>query len=221
MNTIFATMIPIAVVLVIPVFLLIIGAKKNMFTLKVTNIFLLTYIGVLLLSFLIVTFIQPKELSVVGEKENIDLYELIYEGKRKEIDPKYLIDEKSYDFNEKSLSIFSFPTNHISIIFVERKADEDGKIDVSIYGKGLYINRKDFSDKLTIPTIRLNGERLEVGYSESQNIKVAMVKDEFPINQFREKTIQGTEFDFERPIVYIQIPQNVKVADNPEIQYIN
>lgn len=221
MNTIFATMIPIAIILVIPVFLLIVGAKKKTFPLKVTNVFLLTYVGVLILSFVIVTFIQPKELTIVGEEESIDLYELIYEGKRKEIDPKYLIDETSYHFNEKSLTVSAFPTNINLLFFVERKTEEDGKIDVSIYGKGLYINRKDFSDKLTTPTIRLNGERLEVGYSESQNIKIAMVKDEFPINQFRGKTFQSTEFNFERPIIHIQVPKNVEITENPDIQYMN
>lgn len=221
MTTIFATMIPFAIIIVIPVLFLIGKGKKHIFNFKATNWLLMIYIGILFVSLLLVMIIRPEELTTHGEREEIDLYEMIYKGKRAEVGPAYLLDENSYKFEEETLTVTTPSTNQGSEIFVERKKENDGKIDVHIYGNELFIDGKDFSDNLISPSVKLDGENLKVVYPEYQEIKIAMAKNEFPINQFTGKSYSDRGFDYVHPIIYLQIPQNVELTENPAIQYIN
>lgn len=221
MSLILTTLIPVMIIIAIPIFLLTVRRGRNISPFKFTNILLLVYIGVLLLSLVLVNVMGVKGLTEVVGPQRVDIYKLLYDGKRTEIDSKYLIDEKSFEFHGETLSIASIPTNQTFNFFVDRTDEEDGKINVMIYGKGLYIDQKDFSDKILPPSVNLQGERLEVGYSEFQNIKIAMVRNEFPVNQFKGKSNLSTEFDFNRPFIYIQVPENIKIAENRDILYVN
>lgn len=222
MNTVFATLIPIAIIIVLPVLFLIGKAKSRTFSVKITHWLLIVYSAVLLLSLVIVSFIKFEK-PITHEEKGINLYDAVYDGKILDIGQDYILEDNSYEFKGDTLSITSPNFEESSTLFIDRKKEQDNRIDVSIYGKGLYVNGIDLSEKLNLPSLRLDGETLTIVYPDHQELKMALVKNEFTINQFKGESIFNQSYHFDRPIIYLQIPQNVELKDNPDmfIQYIN
>lgn len=220
MRTAFTAFVPIAIIVILPVLFLLIRAKNKYLNVKVTHWLVMIYTGILLLSLVVVSFIKPVEIQMVKQEEN-DLYETIHDGEISKIGSKYLLLESGFDFEGKVLSITS--PNYNSLIFLERKKEDDSRIDVKMYGIGFIMDGVNLSEKVIPPRVRLDDDQLTITRTEFQEIKLARVKNEFIINQFTREPMFKQGFDFEGPIMYLQIPHNLEIKESPEIRihYVN
>lgn len=217
MRTAFTAFIPIAIIVALPILFFLLKAKTKYFTVKITHWLLIIYTGVLLLSLGVFIFIQPDQhvAEVADEEEWFDIGGAIHSGKK--IDSKYLLDKTSFDYTENTLYMASSYMEYGSVIYVERKNEDDGKIDVHMYGNGLNVEGIDLSEKIIKPSIRLKDETLSIVYPEYQEINVALVKNEFTINQFTGDSKMGMGYSQESPILYIKIPHNLGVKENADM----
>lgn len=204
--------------------------KKSKFvTLKITHWLLIIYVGVLLLSIPLVTLLTNDTISSREkvedwneERELSHFYTAIHEGNVEQLGSRHLINEEAYDYGNQSLNIRSNSGIDISIN-VERTDRNDGKIEALVYTNGLIISGYDFSDMLVPINFRLVGDTLEVIHPEHQSINIAIVRNEFTINQFTgQKPINDVAGGGQLE-VYLKIPQSLQINEEPNvhIQYVN
>jgi len=219
MSAIFTTFIPIAIFLILPVIIIFARSKTKAISVKITHWLLLVYGGVLLIAMAMSSFIKAEE-PTIYQKKPIDFYETANKGRMSEIGKEYVLAENSYEFKGESLSIKSSVPE---TIFVERKKEGDDRLEVYFYGNGLNVSGLDFTERVIPPSTRLNGEILTVTYPGFQEMKIAFVKNDFMINQFKNQKSLHQMVDYDSTIIYMKIPQNLKISPNPDIyiEYIN
>jgi hypothetical protein len=219
MITAFTAIIPIAIIVALPILFFIFRGKAKYFNVKVTHWLLMIYTGVLLLSLIVFIFIKPGEhaAKVDEEQEWFDIRGAIHSGNISELEAHYLLEKYSFDYTEPTLNVTSAYMEYGSAIFVERKKEDDGKVDVHIYGTGLNIEGIDLSEKVITPSIRLNDKTLSIVYPEYQEINIALVKNEFTINQFTGESKMGMDYSLDSPILFIRIPHNLGLKENADM----
>lgn len=215
MTTVLTSLIPFILIIILPLSFLIWKRKSNFFTVKITHWLLIAYTGVLLISIVFVSFIEIDE-PMLEKHQLVDIYAAIYEG---DISEEHVLVEKSFTPSSDILKMAVTNPHQVTDVFVKRTGNEDGMVKMLVLGYGPTLKNMNFSKEFNPPNVRLLDENtLIIHYPELQEIKVAVLKNDFTINQFTGNSIFGEGIDFERPIFYMEIPEHLELESNPEIE---
>jgi hypothetical protein len=208
MTTMFTTIIPISVIIALPILYVL----KRYVSIKITHWLLVIYGAILLASLILVAFTKPLEVGKINAtQENIDLYEIMHNGEISKLGKNHLIDAQSFEYKGENITLTSPNGENNSTVFVERKTEDDGRIDVHFYGSGLYMEGINLTEKIILPSLRMEEGTLSIIHPGFQEINIAVVKDEFTINQFTGERDRDQGIHFDGPIIYLQIPQHLEI----------
>ncbi|MFB6467308.1 hypothetical protein ACE38V_10855 [Cytobacillus sp. Hz8] len=224
---ILSMILPFMIILVFGLLIIWINSKVKLISGKVTYWLLIVYVGILLLSFVLVStrIIQPIQHSArVTEdikQSKANLIKALSKGKYKEVEEKYLDNKKSFDYQQKNLSLDS--KYHFETVYVERKSVDDHKIEAYVYGSSLIVQNMNFYQSLKKLQFVLHGDTLKLTYPQKQDLKFSIFKVEFPISQFKEKTklFDDDSVQIEQPIVYLRIPKGLTIKTDLNVYYQN
>ncbi|WP_045514886.1 hypothetical protein [Neobacillus niacini] len=207
------------------------SSMKNFFSGNRIRWILVGYISILI----ICTGLSPllpkgeityKEVDVNQlERDSRELYEAAIQGNIENVDSKYILKTWNLDYSEKQLNIAVTNEEFLNaVIIVERKNDNDGKIEAAFYKTGSSINDMAISEldkplrmEMGKNTLRLqNPEKLKLEFSQFQHA--------FPINQFTGKGDFSDSNNFYEgtSILYLKIPNDLELNTTFEIdiQYV-
>ncbi|KAB2329973.1 hypothetical protein F7731_21155 [Cytobacillus depressus] len=219
------TLLPIAGTIILAMIVVSMIAKGKMITVKVTHWLLIIYVGFLLLSMLFVSVVKKDDITSREKVEDLNeahdiIYNALNEGKLDQLESRHLISEKTFDYVNNTLNIGI--TGNDDRIFVERKADDDGKIEARVYTDGLIVGGYDFTDKIIPVQFRLTEDTLDVMHPEHQIIDISVVRKEFTINQFTGQTAINDVSGDARLVVYLKIPKSLQLnGPSADFLYIN
>ncbi|MEH7010826.1 hypothetical protein V7087_08385 [Neobacillus niacini] len=159
------------------------------------------------------------------ERDSSELYEAAIQGNIENVDSEYILKTWNLEYSEKQLNIAVTNDDFLSaVIIVERKNDNDGKIEAAFYKTGSSINNMAISEldkplrmEMGKNTLRLeNPEKLILEFSQFQHA--------FPINQFTGKGDFSDSNNFYEgtSILYLKIPKDLELNTTFEIdiQYV-
>jgi hypothetical protein len=206
-------------ILIVPTFILIIVGlvmlmqkiRRRYVSVKITHWLLMGYTGLLLIAMAIAPFMIT-DLPNRATGADQEIYRHLSNGKIESIDPEFLVLKKTFDYENSSLTISS---NRVegSLIYVERKEENDGKIEGYVYNSGLNINGYYFSDKLTPIDFKLDNDTLTIQHPNQQNIKLAMVQKEFTIKQFTGQKQNSVTTGPDIEGIFLRVPKNVEISN--------
>jgi hypothetical protein len=185
-------------------------------TVKITHWLLMIYMVILMISMAITPFISTDfPARTEGKKDSwLDLYNDLHNGAYNRIDPDYIAQSEVFDYNHPTIRITSNREEDGTHIYVERKDTNDGKIEGFVYNTGFNINGYQFTDILAPIHLELNNDTLEINHPAIQNVKIAIAKKEFPINQFNgQKRTDVTSMGPDNQAIYLLIPANVEISN--------
>lgn len=208
--------------------LIFIISKKKSLTVKITHWMLFIYVGVLVISTIIVPLMT--KISIIDQEhlteKEIDqhtsaLFEKISAGKLAEIDQNHLLKHSSFEFDQPSLTL-QYTGVEYPPVYIERIASNDPYIETYSLTSGLFIEGIDFSHQLDPYRFDLVEDELTIYPPIRDIIDVAMVKKEFPITQFLGGGMFFHTFQLEVQIIYLKVPQHVEIinASDLSIEYV-
>jgi hypothetical protein len=232
--------LPIFIILIIIIFIILIMTKvlktnvnkrgKYIYSNRVRWV-LGGYIGILLISAGLITFLPTDEMSKMKiaptsdlEKENTDLYNAAINGKIDNIDPKYIDKKWSLNYDDPQLEVVVDENLNIQII-VERKIKNDDKIEAVMYKTRSNMNDRDITSLTNLPSVKLGRNQLMIIKPNLAKIEISEFKNVFSIRQFSGEKIfsHHTGFFEGQSILYLQIPKDLELVDktNLYIQFVD
>jgi hypothetical protein len=159
------------------------------------------------------------------ESDSNELYEAAIQGKIENVDSKYIVKTRKFDYPEKQLNIAVVNEDFLSAsIFVERKTTNDGKIEALHYQTGSGLNEMALSDLMQPLGINIDKNTLLLENPEKLKLEFSQFQQAFPINQF---TGKGDFSDINNfydgtSILYLKIPKDLELNNTYEIdlQYV-
>ncbi len=223
------TILPVAIVVFIAVFIIAIIMKgKKFVTIKFTYWLLLTYIGALIISLAIASFVMcdsTKAREILLEKDiresRVELEQRLSSGSFEQIDANYLLKQSSFEYHQPSMQLM-VNDHFISRIFIEKKEQDDGVIDAYVFSSGLYINGVNFTERIKPPTFSLNNNQFEIyPPSNHEEINISMMKNEFTISQF----IGGGASFFDpiehhESMIYLRLPKSLTIQNEEDSYFL-
>lgn len=213
--------LPLFLIIVVASLVFMVKAWKRFVTVKMTHWLLMSYVGLLLIAMVIVPFIStdlPDQVSASEQSRN-EFYQHLGNGKIGSINPEYIAQHKTFDYENSTLKISS---NRIdgTLIYVERKDTNDGEINCFVYKRGLIINGFNFTDKLAPIHLELNKNTMNIHQPPPQDISLAMVKKEFTINQFSVENLNNETMEPDQQVIYLRVPKDLEIS-NDQVNVIN
>lgn len=207
------------------------SSKKNFFFGNRIRWILVGYISILI----ICTGLSPllpkgeityKEVDVNQlERDSRELYEAAIQGNIENVDSEYILKTWNLDYSEKQLNIVVTNEEFLNaVIIVERKNDNDGKIEAAFYKTGSSINDMAISELDKPLRIEMRNNTWKLQNPEKLNLEFSQFQHAFPIKQFTGKGnfIDSNNF-YEGPsILYLKIPKDLELNATSEIdlQYV-
>ncbi|RKD22979.1 hypothetical protein BEP19_12165 [Ammoniphilus oxalaticus] len=214
--------------LLLPIIILfmIVRACIGKTTLKFTHWMLSIYLGVLLLSTALAPFIKNNAL----ELERVDRLEMnqawsqlntkLSNGQLDQIDSSFLLEEKSIDLMQtESMDIVWSGRYGDALVYVERKKESDGKLDVFMYAEGLWIDGYDFSHELEPLRVNLQTNNdLYIAMPYEQHLKVGLISDVFPLKQIKGDSKKMSHVTSGSQVIYLRIPPDLSIGAGEHIR---
>lgn len=185
------------------------------------------YLVVLLIS-VGLFFLIPDEGKISEPKVNHNfhyMYDKVMDGHVSAIDQDRITKQWHFDYDgdELMMKAANNDMNGISI-FVEKKKENDGKIDVLFYQTPTYVEGIDVTDQVKPPLVDLSSGALSVAKPRLQELKFTSFKQEFSISQFTGEDWfrMGDTFIRGDHLLYIRVPNDLKIHQDHYIgvQYI-
>lgn len=232
MGTFLTTVFPLLTtfILIVVVFMVIkVMSKKVLFkTGRVSKLIIVSYI-VLLTVGVLIAYLLPN--PNVANEPDIDVEQVEYlkenfhnianKGELADTMGIYEAEKWSFVYDKAQLTVFE---NGGNWILYEKKAENDGQIDVVRYTTKHVINGFDYTDKIEAPTVELVGNQLTISEAPRVNIRVANFHKEFTITQFTgESMFNGRNPISGRDALVIRVPANIEIVTNQQdsVHYIN
>lgn len=139
----------------------------------------------------------------------------------KSLEDKYNIKNYNYNYEGKALEIIF--SKEAQQVFIDRKTSDDNKIEVYWYSGPIIVNGIDFSYALKEPNIKLLNNKLNIENEKQKYIFTQFSKD-LVSNQFYDKKHNAGNnrvSGFGSSILYIKIPESLKILGDETFQYIN
>ncbi|WP_413374798.1 hypothetical protein [Alkalihalobacillus sp. 1P02AB] len=195
-------------------------AKRN-------HMIAVVYLGVIILSMIICLFLPVEPMESVqmteGERIHIDeLYRKFENGQWEQIPDEFIKkQETSFKIETEKLiidyedrDVYSYP------ITVERKAENDGTIEIYSFAAGsLDLRGFEMLMEIPLPEFELNGDTLKMLTPQTVQIEKTLFTNEWPINQFNPQNIDYDDSGWGYGYViyfYMKIPQNLHVESTVE-----
>ncbi|MFS0779605.1 hypothetical protein ABC255_26935 [Neobacillus sp. 3P2-tot-E-2] len=159
------------------------------------------------------------------ERDSNELYEAAIQGNIENVDSKYIVKTRKFDYTEKQLNIAVVNEDFLSAsIFVERKTTNDGKIEALHYQTGSGLNEMSISDLMQPLGINIDKNILMLENPEKIRLEFSQFQQAFPINQFTGKGDFSDTNNFYggTSILYLKIPKDLELNNTYEIdlQYV-
>ncbi|MEH7493904.1 hypothetical protein [Neobacillus niacini] len=159
------------------------------------------------------------------ERDSNELYEAAIQGNIENVDSKYFVKTRNFDYTEKQLNIAVVNEDFLSAsIFVERKTTNDGKIEALHYQTGSGLNEMSISDLMQPLGINIDKNTLMLENPEKIKLEFSQFQQAFPINQFTGKGDFSDTNNFYggTSILYLKIPKDLELNNTYEIdlQYV-
>jgi membrane protein implicated in regulation of membrane protease activity len=188
------------------------------------------YIVLLLLSMGVEAILPAKAVSeekIVDSKEldqeSIDLYDAAIEGRIAETDRAFIRKEWNIDYEGETLTFASQNDEYLETqIVVERKQDNEGRIEATYYSTRSIVNNMDYTEKINPPGLELADDILMVSNPKKLKLKYIQFQNVFSVNQF---TKEDTFFEHHtsyhgQSILYLRIPSNLELVDKSDINFL-
>ncbi|KAA0550377.1 hypothetical protein FZW96_03295 [Bacillus sp. BGMRC 2118] len=182
-----------------------------------------TILAISTIIFIILPHDSDKEYRRLSDKEmeqinnydyTLDVLDSAKKGKIENTKGVYRNKKWEFDFTGEKLSLVK-GDGIGTLVVVEKKDKNDGKVEVSSYASELIIENVASQEKLNPPGVELNGENLRIIMPEMQELNYSMINKEFTITQFKQKKsindYQGS-MTMAHEILYIRIPKDVIIS---------
>jgi hypothetical protein len=205
--------LPIIVLVLFAGFIYMVNSARKYVTVKITHWLLIIYTGTLLLAIAISPMILIYGMPEIENKQKVNMFEALMKGETEKVP---LLAEDSFAYERQSLSIHRpVGIDEGTPIFIERKTNDDRKIDAYVFASGMEVNGYDFSKRLLPNEVSITDDTLTILPPTQQKIDIAMVKKEFTINQFTgKKDNENRIIGHEGRAVYLRIPKGLKIETN-------
>jgi hypothetical protein len=188
------------------------------------------YAVILLISAVLAPFLPANEVTlkpIDKSKEILErghlLYEAAIEGKIEQVDRRHINKTWSFDYHGQQLSLSTGNADFISSqVFVERKAENDGRIEVTYYKTSSYINGMDISEIENPMRLELADETLMLMDPKKTVLEFYQFEKAFPTAQFTNEGWQvghHTSFSEGQSILYIKVPKELKLIGQSHINF--
>jgi hypothetical protein len=208
--------LPAVLIILLFIFTFMLKVWKRYVTVKITHWLLMIYTVILIIAMAITPFISTDFPARAEGKEDswLDLYKDLHNGAFNRIDPDYIAQSEVFDYDHPTIRIASNREEDGTLIYVERKDTNDGKIEGFVYNTGFNIDGYQFTDILAPIHLELNNDTLEINHPAIKNVKIAIAKKEFPITQFNgQKRTNVTTMGPDNQAIYLRIPANVEISN--------
>ncbi|OIK16517.1 hypothetical protein BIV60_04405 [Bacillus sp. MUM 116] len=210
------------------------GKRKGKYNFKRRVYWILgSYITVLLISFFIdvanpVTGMMADR-KIVKDKdldqENSELYVAALEGKIAESGNQFVVKKWAFDYQGRNLEIKSENEGFFNArVVVERKKDNDGKIEATYYQTRSSIDHREITEKKRPIRIQLYENTLMLGEQDRVELKFSQFENAFTVNQFTGSGWFKHESSFyeSQGILYLKIPKDLKLNTQTEfdLEYV-
>lgn len=154
------------------------------------------------------------------EKDSNELYKAANQGNIENLDSKYIVKTRKFDYSEKQLNIAVINEDFLSAsIFVERKTTNDGKIEALHFQTGSGLNEMTLSDLMQPLKINIDKNTLILENPEKLKLEFSQFQQAFPINQFTGKGVFSDTNNFYdgTSILYLKVPKDLELTTTNEI----
>lgn len=188
------------------------------------------YISFLLLAVAIL-YLLPRTGFLPSATARSDIFSKVFEAAQKgRLDhTKGLIAKRQWSFTSSG-DLLTLTNDSDTMIMVQRKSGNDGKIDAAYYpgqciayfgAQGIQ-NRIDFSNMIEPPSLVLEDNKLTVTNPHPYYIDLAIFKPDFTVSQFSSgNTASGSGSDLPGGVILLRIPKNLKLDAQGNLQYIS
>jgi len=186
------------------------------------------YLAILIVSLLLNTLLPVKGLN---QLEKVDRKELTSEGivlyddaLAGQVDEKFLREKWNFDYKGEKLSIASSTATYQSApIVVERKEQNDGKIEAGFYMTKSSMNGLDITQYVQLPELDLIRDKLLLSNSPINEIRFSQFTNVFAVRQFTGDRLFSHNSTFEEGqwIFYLKVPKDLKLETSGlSLQYV-
>ncbi len=234
--TIIGTILPFVIIFIIiaVILLLIKFAKKRVLIQKLNVKWVFALYGLLLLGAIITfgflpandykDYVVSKEEISKAQKVAEQLFEAASEGKRIDnlkIEGVTKLKEWDFPFEGDRLNITNLNDMYYAYILIERKDTNDNRVQITQYQGKTIIQNIDLTAEERPYVIDLEKENLTINNPRIKDIQIGKFSKEMTINQFSEEKDSSNDI-FEAndisadPVLYIQVPKDVRIEGNEE-----
>ncbi|MBE1555774.1 hypothetical protein [Sporosarcina limicola] len=216
--------------IVIPIIVYIMRPKKpSKWTMnkKWTYVFFATYTAVLLLAALTVELFDKKLATKPFNHFSTEDFKFIesalHLGNLSAIDPSQVIDKRTHDVGD-TLHIKSYDNN--PLVFIERKSENDGWIEETLFKPILIINEADFSDQVNYTKPEWEGDTVTFPVPPFTELTFTSYQDSLLLGQFTRqppKEFGYRERQSRQIVIYLHVPKDliIKANEDFDINYVN
>ncbi|MCM3180563.1 hypothetical protein [Cytobacillus horneckiae] len=192
---------------------------------KTTYAILITYSSLLLISTILVGFIsiEPENIQIESEAVSQQLNNALKNGDRENIDPLYVMKEESFQIDEEKVLTLKSNYEDGLTFYIERKAENDGQVDSTIYHIGPIVNGHYVENSLEPYELHYSENMLDYYVNRVARLIFHMNTSEFTINQFKHDDVFAiNEIHTQAPAVYLQIPKSLSIDRDGDffIEYV-
>ncbi|MYL59225.1 hypothetical protein GLW20_17090 [Virgibacillus halodenitrificans] len=168
-----------------------------------------------LVFFLLPTANREQEKPAKEKEEAPYLYELLETGQVDQINKQYIREKWEYPYEATDINIQA-PDNDAEgvTVMINTANDLENEVRVTFYQTPAYVDNIDISKKIYPPNVKLSEETLHIYKPEVTEVEYAAFTPEFPFRQLAGKSILDDLFEHGRQVLYIQIPDNVRISTN-------
>ncbi|GHH99605.1 hypothetical protein [Neobacillus kokaensis] len=191
------------------------------------------YLAILIIAMIVSTVLPVKgmtELKKVSSdelnQEGMGLYDAAKAGDIAKFDSKFLYENWTFNFQGQQLRIKSNEDTFYNItVMVERKKQNDGRIEAGFYMTGSEVNDLDISKFVQPPKLDLVDEHLLLTNSPKNKLRLSQFDNVFTVKQFTGQSTFGTGSHSSegQSILYLKIPKDLKLNDTSglNLEYVD
>jgi hypothetical protein len=145
---------------------------------------------------------------------------MLYSGEIYAKGSNLLLKEDSFPIEGEKVRVTSSYGDESSSVYIERKTEDDQKMDVLAYGS-FSIAKLDVAEEIVLPAVQLKDGTLTIVYPEYQKLKTSIVMNEFTIEQFTGNKKYNSEFQIDGPILLVRIPPDLEIEADSTTELIS
>ena len=221
--SILTTILPFVIILII----LVAGYGlmkygKKFFTTKITHWALLSYLVILLVTTFILPFMSD-DIKVMGkvdqrteEKGMNEFYNNLQNGDLDQIQDQYLATEKTFKHDQSQPLRITSSYEQGTHVYIEKKPENDGEIDVFVYRPTLFVNDIDFSEILDSNEITKMENSLQISVP-THDLHLSILSAPFPTRQLNGDSIMSQSSSSSEGIVYLRVPSDLQITHSNQV----